>query len=138
MIPNFIEREHIIKAIQAIDIDGIPEIYQSTKFDLLYEGKTYPPKYVISLAGFFASGEMFSHKLFSGGDEANNFLSSLGFKIANKIEQEVSPSREEFNHRMSIWNELLTQSNSSSVKPLLLRACLEIRKRSVEVVKLFL
>jgi hypothetical protein len=83
-IPTYIERSHILKAIEHIDSAGVPDKRHSTKFDLLYEGKKYPPKYVISLSHLFARGEELSRDLFSGGEEANNFLKSRGFQIVPK------------------------------------------------------
>jgi len=49
MIPNNIARNHILKAIQEIDRDGIPKGRNSKKFKLVFEEKAYPPKYVISI-----------------------------------------------------------------------------------------
>ena len=82
MIPLNIEREHIIKAIREIDSNGIPSGRESRKFCLIFEGKQYPPKYVLSLANRFATGEELDPSEFSGGQETNNFLKRLGFDIA--------------------------------------------------------
>ena len=81
MIPSNIEREHIIKAIQEIDSNGIPPGRESRKFCLNFEGKQYPPKYVLSLANRFANDEELDPAEFSGGQETNNFLKRLGFDI---------------------------------------------------------
>lgn len=90
-IPKNIHNEHVIEAIHKIDREGVPERRESTRFNLSYEGKYYPPKYVISIANIFANGEEYSPSLFSGGDETNRFLSSLGFMIIEdlKIETEI-------------------------------------------------
>lgn len=80
-IPKNINAEHILKAIQKIDSDGVPERRESTRFNLSYKGKRYPPKYVISIANIYANGEEYSPSLFSGGDETNKFLINLGFRI---------------------------------------------------------
>lgn len=82
MIPSNIESEHIIKAIQEIDSNGIPLGRESRKFCLSFEGKQYPPKYVLSLANRFANDEELDPSEFSGGQETNNFLKRLGFDIA--------------------------------------------------------
>lgn len=82
MIPSNIEREHIIKAIREIDSNGIPPGRESRKFCLIFEGKQYPPKYVLSLANRFATDEELDPSEFSGGQETNNFLKRLGFDIA--------------------------------------------------------
>ena len=82
MIPSNIEREHIIKAIREIDLNGIPLGRESKKFCLIFKGKQYPPKYVLSLANRFANDEELDPSEFSGGQETNNFLKKLGFDIA--------------------------------------------------------
>jgi biotin operon repressor len=56
MIPQNITKEHILKAIQEIDKNGVPEERLSTKYYLQYNGKNYPPKYTISLANKYANG----------------------------------------------------------------------------------
>jgi len=81
MIPSNIKREHIIKAIQEIDSNGIPLGRESRKFSLIFEVKQYPPKYVLSLANKFANGEELDPSRFSGGQETNNFLKRLRFDI---------------------------------------------------------
>jgi len=81
MIPLNIEREHIIKATREIDLNGIPPRRNSKKYFLIFEGKRYPPKYVLSLANRFANGEGLDSSEFSGGQETNNFLKRLGFDI---------------------------------------------------------
>lgn len=57
-IPETIQPNHILQAIEKIGSEDVPDKYQSTKFDLLYEGKRYPPKYVISLAHIFVDGNL--------------------------------------------------------------------------------
>ncbi len=89
MIPLNIDHEHAIKAIREIDSNGIPSGRGSIKFLVEFEGKQYPPKYVISLANKFANGEELVSSKFNGGQETNNFLKGLGFDIA-----ETSPSRD--------------------------------------------
>jgi hypothetical protein len=82
MISPNIEREHIIKAIREIDSNGILPGRESRKFCLIYEGRQYPPKYLLSLANRFANDEELDPSEFSGGQETNDFLKRLGFEIA--------------------------------------------------------
>lgn len=84
MIPREIQREHIISALKEIDEKGYPDKYQSTQWDLFYNGKLYPPKWAIHVAGTFAFGKEYSVKLFSGGLETNGFLKKRGFYIFPK------------------------------------------------------
>ncbi|MEA3281192.1 MAG: hypothetical protein U9Q68_01320 [Euryarchaeota archaeon] len=87
MIPSNIEKRHVIDAMRKIDSDEFPSGRGSKKFLLDFEGRRYPPKYVISLANKFASGEELNPSIFNGGQETNGFLKRLGFDIV-----EVFPS----------------------------------------------
>lgn len=66
--PEKITREHILKAIDDIDHEIIT-VRPSTKFDILYKGKTYPPKEVMRLAHEYATGE---YLWLPGGGEPTN------------------------------------------------------------------
>jgi len=81
MIPKNIKREHIIKAIEGINKVGIPKGRSSKKFLLEYEGKHYPPKYIISLANSYTNSVRLDSSEFGGGKETNDFLRVLGFNI---------------------------------------------------------
>lgn len=83
-IPKEIRKEHIVEAIQYIDAHGVPEERASTKFNLVYNGNLYPPKYVISIANLYANGMELPPSEFSGGKESNDFLYSLGFLITGE------------------------------------------------------
>jgi len=92
MIPSNISREHILAALREIDSAGVPHGRESTKFTLVYDGKPYPPKYVISLANKFANGRALSSSDFNGGTETNEFLHRLGFHIDGVSFQNVVKS----------------------------------------------
>lgn len=64
-----------------VDRDGVPPSREATKFHLIVDGRRYPPKYLISLAGFEATGRELRPDEFSGGGETNAVLQSLGFTI---------------------------------------------------------
>jgi len=83
MIPKNINRVHVLNAIRKIDRDGVPKSRKSRKFQLFYNGKYYPAKYVVSLANKYANGRELDPSEFSGGQEVNNFLRKLGFEIVN-------------------------------------------------------
>ena len=78
--------EHVLQALKEIDRDGIPHEAASVRYDLLHEGKTYPPKLVLSLAVKYATGEPLDRTAFSGGEESASFriLRRLGFVIEPK------------------------------------------------------
>jgi MoxR-like ATPase len=84
MIPQGIKSEHILKAIEEVERSGTPRDRGSDRYDLEYNKKLYPPKYIISLANKYANGKELDHSEFSGGDETNNLLKSLGFNIIDK------------------------------------------------------
>jgi 5-methylcytosine-specific restriction protein B len=87
-IPNNITKENISAAISKIDHEGIPDYSQSVFYDLVYKGKSYPPKLVISYANFFANGEILDRKSFPGGPNTQSFkiLKDKGFEIKKKSE----------------------------------------------------
>lgn len=92
MIPKNIKKEHIIKALEEIKKSGVPKGRESKRFLLEYNGKNYPPKYIISLANKYANGKELDSKEFSGGRETNNFLKQLGFNIAETPLRALSTS----------------------------------------------
>jgi len=82
-----ITKDNIISAIN--EIISHPELRKgrtSTTYDLIYEGKDYPPKLVISIANKFANGTELKPEEFQGGEntEAFNLLRKYGFEIVNK------------------------------------------------------
>jgi len=81
MIPSNITRRDIIKAVEEIRRQGIPEHRKSTKYALVFEREIFPPKYVISIANRYANGEDLPASTFSGGTETNSYLIRLGFNI---------------------------------------------------------
>jgi 5-methylcytosine-specific restriction protein B len=79
-------RGHIMAAIKEIDRDGVRNGRQSTTYDLLYNNKSYPPKYVLSLAMKYSTGKELEPNEFEGGENTDAFkrLEQLGFKIVDK------------------------------------------------------
>ncbi|WP_424961006.1 AAA family ATPase [Ekhidna sp.] len=83
-----ISKDNILQAIERIDEEGYPTNRKSSSYDLIYNRKAYPPKYILSLAGYFADGNFISHKEFQGGESTASFdfLKSHGFEILPKNE----------------------------------------------------
>jgi 5-methylcytosine-specific restriction protein B len=81
-----IQKEHVLSAIQEIDKEGVRAGRRSTTYDLIYEGKKYPPKLVLSIATRYATGKELEPSEFEGGLETDTFnrLESLGFTITPK------------------------------------------------------
>ncbi|WLV25871.1 HNH endonuclease signature motif containing protein [Aciduricibacillus chroicocephali] len=101
-IPKNIKREHIIQAMQKIEGEEVPERRKSTRFNLCYEGKYYPPKYVISIANIFANGEEYPPTNFSGGDETNRFLNNIGFIIVENNSNEIEDEKGEIDFKLEV------------------------------------
>lgn len=78
--------QHVRLALAEIDQDGVPTDAESTGYDLIYEGKRYPPKLVLSLAVKHATGEPLDRAEFSGGEASSAFrlLRRLGFDVGAK------------------------------------------------------
>jgi len=83
MIPKNISRDDILKAIVEIDENGIPSNRHSVKWSVNHLGSLYPPKYLISVANRKINGENWDPSKFSGGEETNDYLKSLGFEIVS-------------------------------------------------------
>lgn len=76
--------EHVLSALRSIDTQGASGA-ESTGFDLVHDGKRYPPKLVLSLAVKALSGEQLDRTSFSGGEASNRILRRLGFQIDRKV-----------------------------------------------------
>lgn len=81
VVPSSLTRAHVEAAIAHIDRAGVPPRRESTKFQLVVDGRRYPPKYVVSLAVANATGRELPPQEFSGGEETNGVLQSLGFTV---------------------------------------------------------
>lgn len=85
-IPADITPEDVIQALQDLDAGIEHDFGDSTRFDLVHEGKRYPPKAVIGLAARRALGRPMKPSEFSGGESSASFqvLRILGFVIVRK------------------------------------------------------
>ncbi len=86
-LPKNITKENLLKAINKIDLEGIPKQADSLYYDVFYNGKVYPPKLIVAFANLFANGEILDRTKFKGGIESECFkiLESNGFIIKEKI-----------------------------------------------------
>lgn len=85
MIPADITRQHVLRAVEQILAEGVPERRRSRRFDLvLDDGQRLPPKYVIAVAAIHALGRRLDSAEFGGGEETNGFLRGLGFTVESK------------------------------------------------------
>ncbi|MHA6279386.1 MrcB family domain-containing protein [Salinimicrobium sp. CAU 1759] len=72
-IPSNITGEHLEKAVEKINMEGIPPNGNSLYYDVLYKDRRYPPKLIVSYANLFANGKILDRKSFRGGLETPCF-----------------------------------------------------------------
>ncbi len=84
--PTNINKNHLLFAIDKIDKEGIPTDADSQYYDVVFNGKKYPPKVIVSYANIFANGVELDRNSFAGGLNTSCFklLEQHGFKIEPK------------------------------------------------------
>jgi 5-methylcytosine-specific restriction enzyme B len=87
-LPKNLSKDHLLKAIEKIDKEGIPPDAQSKFYDVTYNNKLYPPKLIVSYANLFANGQILNRESFAGGKDTQCFelLEKNGFTIVPKTE----------------------------------------------------
>lgn len=83
--------EHVQKAIADIDRDGVPADARSMKYQLIYAGKRYPARLVLSLATGYATGEALDLSSLGDTEESAEFnaLRKLGLFVEPNDAMEV-------------------------------------------------
>lgn len=86
LIPDGISSEHIILAIRKIESGAPNRFAESTGYDVLFEGKRFPPKAVVGVAAAEILGEELGPYDFKGGIKSKCFrvLEINGFEIITK------------------------------------------------------
>ncbi len=79
--PDKITKQHILDAIKKIDNENIAH-EPSTRFDVVINGISYPPKEVMRYAHKLMNGEYIWER--SGVEPTNKYLTALGFEIKSK------------------------------------------------------
>jgi len=90
--PEKIEVKHILKAAQKWDKEGTFENFrQSLSYDVIIEGKPYPPKAICSIAHMLATGKAVNSIDFAGAKDGiwHKRLKELGFNIVPKYNETV-------------------------------------------------
>lgn len=92
-IPDRIDRNHIIAAIQDLQQGARHSFGESTGYDVLFQDRRYPPKAVIGLAAGKILGTPLGPSDFKGGVKSKCFriLESNGFVIVRKNETNLFP-----------------------------------------------
>jgi predicted HNH restriction endonuclease len=80
MIPKGFQRQIFLEAIAEIDQNGVPKLRKSHRYNLLLNGKKYPPKYVISIACKHLNGAEWPSNKFNAV-EAKNYFINNGYKV---------------------------------------------------------
>ena len=86
MLFDKVKEEHILKGIEDFEEKGFPEGFRpSSTYDLIHDGKTFPPKAVMAYANFHAVGRKIE-RYFKGGLETDCFKAyeRNGFKVVAK------------------------------------------------------
>lgn len=86
MIPKGLTDEHFRLSAAEIKRLGVAPGRASRYYDLMLDGKSYPPKYVISLAHRFAHGKEFPARRFNAVEAKDYFLRS-GYKVLDRRAQ---------------------------------------------------
>lgn len=83
-----IQKDHILKALERVKEEGFNPKRKSSIYDLVHDNIAYPPKYILSLSGYFAKEHFIPHDKFNGGEnsECFAFLRECGFTILPKSE----------------------------------------------------
>ncbi len=92
MIPKSVTRDRLLDALRHIDRDGVPRGRESRGYDLVHDGRSYPPKYVVALAIEAVTGRAADLEAFGGGEETNTFLHGHGFTVVAKGEARATGS----------------------------------------------
>jgi putative restriction endonuclease len=81
-------REHVDRALAEVDAGASPLGFRdSTTYDVIHQGRPYPPKQLIALALRHATGRVVTGEDFGGGEGTACFrrLRELGFLITEKV-----------------------------------------------------
>lgn len=95
-IPDGITRDDVLNAIADIDAGVNHEFGPSTGYDLIHEGRPYPPKAIVGLAARRIIGRVLTPYDFKGGEGSRCFrvLRNLGFEVVPK--RDAVPARTPF------------------------------------------
>lgn len=85
-LPDRLSRECIIAAMYAYDEGVTHPFSESRLYDVVFEGRGYPPKAIIGIAVLSVTGVMFKPENFNGGLNSKCFslLTDQGFQIVEK------------------------------------------------------
>jgi 5-methylcytosine-specific restriction protein B len=82
--PKSITKEHIVQAISSINRENV-ELKPSTRWDVIIDGKAYPPQEVMRYAHKNMNGELLWE--YSGGEATNKWLKNFGYQVIDKSDK---------------------------------------------------
>lgn len=80
--PEKITKEHILQAVEKIEKKKL-DLNSSIRYDVLINGKTYPPKEIMKYAHAQTNGALLWN--YSGGESTNRWLKKFDFKIIDRV-----------------------------------------------------
>lgn len=83
-----ITKKDILAAVKKIENEGI-SLRPSTKYDVVIDDKSYPPKEVMRYANLLANDKL--EWFHNGGEATNKYLEEFGFEIISKDEEPETP-----------------------------------------------
>ena len=83
VIPRDLNEQHFVQAAVEIDREGVPAKRRSVHYDLVLNGKYYPPKYVISLATKYATVTEHPADSFDAV-EAKKYFLDRGYEVIDR------------------------------------------------------
>lgn len=95
-LPDVIPKQILVEAIHAFNAGRTHHFADSTGYDLLHEGRLYPPKAIVGIAASEMLGVEFTPADFSGGLKSKCFrlLEAQGFTIQKKSVETVRLAEE--------------------------------------------
>ena len=113
MIPKDLTKQHFLQAAAKADREGYPADRRSVHYDLVIDGRRYPPKYIVSLATELLTGRPYSAQDFNAV-EAKNYFTARGYEILDrrgdaekKIVEEDDESAFPEGHERYSWHRKL-------------------------------
>jgi hypothetical protein len=106
-IPDGITRDDVLEALADFDRGAQHGFRDSTVYDLLHNGKRYPPKAIIGLAARRLRGRVLEPNEFSGGEESRCFaeLRKLGFEVVPKTDRSPEQTLPSIPAGARVWFE---------------------------------
>ena len=121
MLFDEVSIEHINKAIADYTKKGTPNGFSSSKYyDIKINGTLYPPKPIMAIANFYATGRKVEN-YFSGGTDTPCFKAyeRLGIEIISKSEDELKENKMENKDGINFYKiikEFLKQAQTDNLK----------------------